>query len=429
MRRVLLLAYYYPPSVDAGAKRALGFARFLPAHGWEVEVLTVRDGNYAVVRDAPAATDQPSTLRVDERRFPWAPGRPAGRAESSVASERSPWWRRAAQRLVREWLYVPDAWCGFHGPALAEARRRHREAPFDAVLTTSSPYTLLRTGAALAGDGLPWVADLRDLWLDNHFGYPHRGLRRRLDTALERRWLGRADRVVTVTDGLADQLRARHPAAAVSVVTNGFLDAPGEVTARAAVARAPSETFRIVYTGKIYEGPGSSAEPLFRALARLRETAPAAFGRVRVDIFGRTDSAFSARVEEHSLSDVVRDHGLVSRERAMAEQREADALLCLLAPDQSQVATTKLFDYLAAWRPVLLLGPTDGTAAAILRSTGGGAAFERDDIDAISEWLRAAVDGVAEDPASRADRLPAVLGYGYARLAGDVASLLDDVAG
>ncbi len=425
MRRALILAYYFPPSVDAGAKRALGFFRHLPAHGWEPTVLTVRDGNYATVADNPwADPGDGSVVRVEEGRYPWQSGAPAGRAEAAGATTDS----GLVRRVVREALYVPDAWRGFHRPALAAALRLHAERPFDAVWTTSSPWTSLRPGAALRRGGLPWVADLRDLCLDNQFGYTHDGLRRALDERLERRWLGRADGVTVVTEGQRATLLARRLAERVSVLPNGFLRTPDDLRADAATERPRGATFRIVFTGKIYAGRGHSAAPFLDALVRLRADAPGAFSRLRADFFGRVDAAFAEQVAARDLDDVVTFHGLVSPERAAAVQRAADALLAIVPDGRPDVVLTKTFDYVGALAPTLVIGPTAGAAAEVVRGAGAGGAFEPSDTDGIAGWLRATIESGPESVASRESRLPRVLRWSYAALAGELASVLDAVA-
>ena len=49
--------------------------------------------------------------------------------------------------------------------------------------------------------------------------------------------------------------------------------------------------------------------------------------------------------------------------------------------------TGKLFEYLASSRPVLMIDPTDGDAAIILKETGGGFAAEFKDEVIIRQHL------------------------------------------
>ena len=417
MRRVLLIAYYFPPSVDAGAKRALGFARHLGAHGFDVTVLTVRDGNYATAPD-DAWEDGPEIVRVPEERFPWQNGAPAGRPEAAASSGAS---ASALRQMVRTALYVPDAWRGFRRPAVRRALALHAEHTFDVVWTTSSPWTLLGVGAALRDAGLPWVADLRDLWLQNQYGYPHGRMRRAVDARLERDWLARADAITTTTDAQAELLRTDAFGPPVHTVRNGFL----ATTDAERDPCADADRFRIVFAGKLYAHADHSAVPFLNVLAAWRERAPDEALRVRADFYGRVDDGFDAAVAARGLTEIVHFHGLVGRDRVAAELADADVALVLVPRAHREIVVTKLYDALGALTPVLLLGPTDGEAAEILCGVGGGVACESGDTGGALAWLRARAAAGRTTDAERATLRERVAPYAYASLAGELASVLD----
>ncbi len=437
MKTVLFIAYFFPPSVDAGAKRALGLYRGLPQHGYRPLVLTVDGGNYAVPEDGPLPPAD-GVSRVPERRFPWSrrharrePSQAAGGGQAAPPRERGA-LGRTARRFVREWLYVPDVYRGFHRPALEAGFRICREQDVDAILTSSSPFTLLRTGRALSrATGVPWVADLRDLWTDNQFGYPFGALRKRIDEGLERRWLAAAAAITTATDGQVEKLHAAGFDVPATCVLNGFLQSEDEV--RAALddpAGSAGDGFRITFTGALYEKPDHSAAPFFEALAALRDRDPSAFGRVSVDFFGRVNREFFGLVERFGLGDCVRFRGLIPPDRCFEEQRRSDALLVLVDRKQAETIPTKLVDYLGAMVPILLVGPTDGEAAGLVERTGSGVVFDPGDTDAIAEWIRDRTTNQRET--SREDRIATaerVLEYGFDRMAGNMAAVLDSVTG
>jgi glycosyltransferase involved in cell wall biosynthesis len=291
---------------------------------------------------------------------------------------------RLARRLHHEIVYVPDGYRGFYRPACEHAEaliRRHRP---DLLFTMSSPYTALRIGHALkARTGIPWVADLRDLWLDNHFGYPYSAPRRLLDAWLEARWLASADCVTTATRGLAAALRARHPRTRVECVYNGFGEPDG-----ASVPAPASEggAFRIVFTGKLYEDPRHSVQPLLQALQLLRSR-PGGLQDLTVEFVGVVNREFHEALRTADLDRVVRWTGLVGPSEAIRKQRAADLLLVLIPEDQVVSVPTKLFDYLGTGRPVLLIGPPQGEAAGILRSVGAGRAFASAASAAIADYV------------------------------------------
>src|SRR5262245_12026618 len=170
MKTVLFVAYYFQPSVDAGAKRAEGFFKHLPEHGYDRVLITVAEGNYLTAPGAVAA-DAAGVVRVREKRL--VPRGSSARAAAEPPRAPGP-LAGALKRVFRELVYVPDGYRGFYGPACRAALELIGRRPVDVILTTSSPYTSLRIGHQLSRrTGIPWVADFRDLWIENHLGYPY----------------------------------------------------------------------------------------------------------------------------------------------------------------------------------------------------------------------------------------------------------------
>ncbi len=67
-------------------------------------------------------------------------------------------------------------------------------------------------------------------------------------------------------------------------------------------------------------------------------------------------------------------HGLIPREEALKKQREAQILLLLTWNDPTErgVYTGKVFEYLAARRPILSIGISGGVVEALLKETNAG---------------------------------------------------------
>jgi glycosyltransferase involved in cell wall biosynthesis len=422
LRTVLFITYYYPPSVDAGAKRAEGFARYLPDHGYAPIVLTVRDGNYQTA-GGPSAPDPDGVVRVAERTFLPSRARADAGGYSPPRTVSPP--MRWLRWLYREALHQPDAYWGFHRPALEKAIEIVGTRPIDVVLTSSSPFTLLRTGHALRRrTGRPWVADLRDLWVHSHFGYPHSRLRRLLDVRLERRWLSSASRITTATEGLLDVLRATgYGHLPMECVPNGYFDPPplepGEGPA--------GPELRLCYTGTLHERGGHTAAPLLEAMARL--TPPSA---ARAVFYGAVNTDFAPQVARHGLEGLVHFGGRLTREEAQRRQQEADVLLVLLpdAPGQGVTLPSKTFDYLAARRAILAIVPLWGENAALLRKVGVTRIFAPADIEGIARSLAEMVEMKRRLGHVPAEADPeAVAAFHYRHLAGRLARALDAAVG
>jgi hypothetical protein len=270
--------------------------------------------------------------------------------------------------------------------------------------------------------GLPWVADLRDLWIQNQLGYPLSSLRKLIDVRLERRWLSTASRITTASEGMVALLgRAGYAGIPMTCVYNGYLDplalGPG--------AGASCGGLRVCHTGTLY-GRDYTAEPFFAALARLRQIEPAAVAEVR--FYGAVDATFPSQVARFGLADVVSFGGRLTGEHAVCVQRESDVLLLLLPDNPNTQATvlSKTFDYLAARRAILGVLPETGENALVLRAVGVKRVFSPRDADgianALSEMAALKRQLGLVPPEADAERVRA---FHYGELAGVLARELD----
>jgi glycosyltransferase involved in cell wall biosynthesis len=402
-RRVLLLSYYFPPAGGPGVQRALKFAKYLPECGWAPTVLTVREGAFPA-HDRSLADDVPTEATV--HRTPsfdphWFYARLTGRSDDEVSvgsvKGQEETWMETVARWIRANFFLPDARVGWVPFAVWRGRQLIVEANVDAILTTGPPHSTHLAGAALQGlTGVPWVADLRDPWTDiNYYDeLPHTRWARRLDAALERMVLRRARAVTTVSPTwrrLLAEKTGRAAGEAVTVVQNGF-DAddlsPG--------TRAPSaDAFEVTHVGSLYASRNPTG--LWRALRRLRDEG--AVPALRIRLVGTVDPNVRTALEAQKLMDVTEIIPYVPHDEAVAYMQRAGLLLLSIEafPQDEGMITGKIYEYLAAGRPVVGLGPPDGDAAALLRKTDGGRLFSRDDASGLSHYIRSHYEAWAAD--------------------------------
>jgi glycosyltransferase involved in cell wall biosynthesis len=209
--------------------------------------------------------------------------------------------------------------------------------------------------------------DFRDLWVGNHV-YPGIWPFTLIERLVERFYVNRADMIVTVSDALANELRARYPQKKIVVSPNGF--DPEEV---ASVPQLPAnfrnEHFTIVYTGSLHEDQRNPA-PLFEAIARLPSEVRL---KIRVKFAGPIPAFIPPLVAKHGLHEVVRLLGKRPREESLRLQAEADVLLFLEQQhDESRdgVLTGKLFEYLVTGRPIWAVGVGPNSTVGKLLTEG-----------------------------------------------------------
>jgi glycosyltransferase involved in cell wall biosynthesis len=231
---------------------------------------------------------------------------------------------------------------------------------------------------------------------------------------VERRVVGRADAVVGVTKPIADDLRQRLGVRA-ELITNGF--DPEEVPDADADGLLDPDRLSLVHTGRL-GAARSTPRPLLDALRRLRDSAVA--HRLEVVFAGPLSAEEQTLLGAPDLDGLVRPVGALERNRTLALQRAADALLVITeGARRRSVATGKLFEYLAAARPVLVLGE-ETEAARIVAETGAGYSTSADDPEEIAAALRRLVESPPTVETNVED-------YAYPSLAKRLARLIEDV--
>lgn len=276
----------------------------------------------------------------------------------------------------------PDTNRGWISIATGAARKAIESDQFDLVLTTSPPPSAHVAGRRIkAFSGLPWVADLRDLWSDDRFSTAP-GWRRAIDRLHEQRTLRNADALVTVSQPLEQELQILHPGVPAHTILNGF--DPDLVNPGAPLPKV----FTITHTGTYHQGRRDPSL-LFEAAGRLIRSGSLPRDRFRIRLFVKHEPWLQTMAEAHGIRDLVEFVPWGSHEDAVRAQRHSHVLLLLHwgGPREAGVVTAKVFEYLAARRPVLVLGGGQGALSDLLDQTQGG--LQITSVDRLEEQLSA----------------------------------------
>jgi glycosyltransferase involved in cell wall biosynthesis len=372
-KSLLLVTQFAPPSTLVAARRTAGLTKYLARLGYRVTVLTSLasgageelEGATRVVRTTDAIA---TPLNWRRRHF-----EALGGATPATYSRPS-----RLQSVV-----VPDlALVGWVPFALLRALSLARREPFDCVLTSSPPPSVHLVGLALKRRGVPWIAEFRDGWTFEPPQAPFPlATQRAVDRRLERRVVERADAVVAVTKPIVDDLRDRFGVPA-ELVTNGF--DPEETAPEENDALLDPARHSLVHTGRMGSA-GATPEPLLGALRLLR---PDEAARLEIVFAGPLSEREQELFSAPDLAGVVQTVGSLDRTRTLRLQRAADSLLVVTeGASRRSVATGKLFEYLAAKKPILVLGD-ETEAARIVNETGAGFATSAIDPVQIAAALR-----------------------------------------
>lgn len=456
MKRLLVIAYYWPPSGGSGVQRWVKFAKYLPAEGWQPVVYTPSNPS-APATDASLEADIPSCVEVVRRPIREIGSLFRGSSSSREVNPINAQKKSLRQRLmmwIRGNCFIPDPRRSWVGPSVRFLSRYLREHPVDAIVTTGPPHSMHLIGLKLSRKtGLPWVADFRDPWT-KIFYFKHLHLSpwaARRHQALEQAVLDGATRIVAVSPPVADDFRSmtRTP---VVLITNGFdpADYPGGRGANAQAAGAVVQvaapvggalmadcgtglcqgepgTFSLVHTG-LFAADGNPLV-LWKVLA-AKYFADEAFRKaLRIVLIGKTDAQVIDAIREAGLGDALQDLGYRDHSETVVRQQSASVLLLPLRqePEYRNVLPGKLFEYLGARRPVLGIGQSDGAMATILRDVDAGQTFDWTDESGLSAWLD---DAWTRFGSGRLDIANADIDrFSRRSTARQMASLLDSITG
>src|SRR3954471_12524395 len=374
--KLLLVTMYFPPSGGGGVQRPLKFASHLPALGIETHVLAPDDPKW-VHSDSELAL--PTQAWVHRARYVGPGGRRIadelhGRSGLDLALRR-------ASTIGRR-LLLPDENVTWNATAIPKAIAIARREGIDVVLTTSPPGSVHLIGAAVKkATGAKWVADLRD----SIALHPHRSTEGLGARAKQKARAGvahlvarQADAIVTAAEAITEETRGLNPVAEVTTIANGsdFDDFAGLEYVR-------TDRFTLTHTGSFFGQ--RDPKPFLRALAA------SGLEDVVVRFVGDFRPGDREFLDSLALGDRVELLDYVPRRESLRLQRESDVLLLLIPEAGGRgrgVLSGKVFEYLAAERPILAVVPPEGAAAELIRDAGAGVVVAPDDVEGMTAALR-----------------------------------------
>lgn len=379
MKRCLLITFYFPPFEGIASLRTGKFAKFLPEFGWEPLVLTVDD--------IPGLK---KTLPVEMRcgkifRTKWfdifSPFKRAitGSAEKSVEKNLKGKTLRKLVKILKSpfeagFVRLPDRTMGWIIPAVRKGLEIIKEEKPDVLLSSGGPVSSHIIASILSKkSSIPWIADYRDLWTGNYF-FKRNFIIDGMEKYIEKFFIKRAKAITTVSDELGEYLRNLHKKE-VHIIANGF----DEDDYKFEIEKKEGK-IRLIYTGNIYPGK-RDIDFFFRALRECIDETRISSEEVSVEFHSSIIGKIPELIERFGLKEFVRLYPFLPYNECRKVQKSADLLLILESPEEIMkgVATGKIFEYLAAEKPILAIGPKGGAIDRILEETKGGVLFEREE--------------------------------------------------
>lgn len=405
MKRVLYLAYFFPPLGGAGVQRSLKFTRYLPEHQWLPHVLTGPAGYW--IRDETLLDELDPRVQV-ERVGHWGARWMGGAGAATRRSGRRIQWLRRISRL----FLVPDAYIAWSRAAAEHGEALGRRNRFDAIITTSSPDSAHLAGARLQRRlGVPWIADFRDPWTRRMAYAPPTQLHDRWHHRMERAVLRHADRVIVTSEATREDFLRRTrglPPERVVVIPNGY-DEADFAAAEAWLARAGESAGAIppiLHAGQL--NPERPIGPYLAGLRHLLERDPETARKAGTLFLGPHYDGHLQEVRAAGLQSLVRFEGNRPHVESVAALLRAHVLLLLEQNSERGrlILPGKVWEYARSGRSILALVPAGGAADRLVRDLDAGRVVDPARPDQVADGIAELLARAPDSGASREKIVP-----------------------
>lgn len=429
-KRVLIISYYWPPSGGSGVQRWLKFTKYLPSFGWKPIVYTPSNPEIPIA-DTGLYKDIPEQAEILKQPI-WEPYtvykrflglKKSDRIQTGFLSEKKKnIWAENLSVWIRGNFFIPDARCFWIKPSVSYLSKWLKNNSVDAIISSGPPHSMHLIAYELRKQfNIPWIADFRDPWTKIDF-YKDLKLTSWADSMhhkLEKKVVTTADALLVVGKSMKSDFE-EITTKPIHVITNGY-DADDFDT-----LPSPKDTrFSIVHVGSMV--PSRNPIALFEALSELIHEDAGIERDLCIRLVGSVDISIVQTIENFGLQSFLERVEYLPHEEVITEQKRAAVLLLVLNKTFSakRIVTGKLFEYIAANRPILAIGDENSDAAEIIRETGTGHIFDHN----AKERIKKAIVNLYDDWKSGRDQQNNVGNERFSResLTRDLVSLLHEI--
>lgn len=410
-KKVLFIAYHFPPIGGSGVQRSLKYVKYLPDLGYEPLVTTVEKGHnfaydYSLLNEIPREV---KVYRSNSGEKLWlrewiekatsisrsiknclVKKSNINKLEHEVTVTKVSSKQNGLKDKVFRYLeynyYIPDTKIRWYKHAINDIKTRIlKENNIDVIYSTSSPYTDHLIALEIKKKtNKPWVADFRDPWVGNAFiGSEYSEERRKKEAAMESEIVSFADKVIMVTEPLTEMYKKRYPEFEhkFETIPNGFDE---EDNLNQAI---DCEKFIINYSGILTEGQDPTT--LIKAIEIATKNIPGFKYDFVLSFTGLVIPEYKEMLESSSISKYIKISSYVPHDEIIKEMSLASInYMTLVNREESRgVFTGKIFDYILAQRPILGIMPSDGVASNLINHNNIGLSVDHGEVQSVYEFI------------------------------------------
>lgn len=375
LRKVLVIAYYFPPMGLSGVQRTAKFVKYLPQYGWKPTVLTVTPTGYYAMDDSllneveQAGTEILRANSLDPNRL---------FRKQGVVKMPSETVRKMLQ-FAGDTTFFPDTKIGWKRRAIKAASELMQREQFNLIFATAPPQTDFLIGETLKKKfRLPLVLDYRDAWLDYPFKYYPTPLHRYVHYRMEKRVLKSSDRIIVTLRRVKESILKHYLGLDyqdVVIIPQGY--DPEDFKSNAQSKSSSRKKMCITHAGTFYAGRNPSV--MFQALHNVFSSFPNLRGRIELKLIGNMRDEDRLLVNKLGLQQDVTFLGYLEHRDCIKQLVESDILWIVL--DNNFQSPGKLYEYIGARKPILG-SVVDGHMKQLILESKSGVCIPPPDIKA-----------------------------------------------
>ena len=384
MKKVLLISSLFPPAGGVGVQRNLKYVKYLPQFGWQTFVLTIKS-DYFFLQDEELLKDIPKNTRIfrtsclkpKQRDFSWV------KLDTEKKLDRKNKIKnvlRSIIKFIEKEIIIPDIWIGWFPFALFTGNKMAKRNKINVIFCSGPAFTSFLIGYILSKiSKLPLVLDYRDGWILNtdKQTYSCNTFKKMIISTIEKTILKHASQIIFVSESLLENYCQKFEfiKKKSNIITNGF-DINDFYYKNPSII--PSEKKRVVisdFGNCSMIGRKHFIALLLDIVKNIADHQNNLQDKLKIMFIGIIPQDMKKQIKNHyHLENIIKTTNFVPHNQALKLMQDSDILLLLvdISPNNKDIFSGKLFEYLGARKPILAFGPKDGAAAKVIRETKSG---------------------------------------------------------
>lgn len=380
-KKVLVLAYYFPPMGLSGVQRTLKFAKYMRHYHWEPTVITTGPVGYYALDQSLQEEAERENLRVVRTS--------GGDVNAMLAAKGDFKQRNMPAEVIRKflsrvsnWLFIPDNKRSWARQAYKTAAKLMEEEKFDLIFVSGPPFSAMQAAARLKKKfGVPLVVDYRDLWLGNQFMSFPTPLHTYIHGQMEYAVLREANKIIVTNRRMKERMLSHHfflQHDDITIISQGY-DPEDFIVPP---AHRPNFKFRLGYAGIFYDF--ITPKYLLKAFQMIVKERPDVAADIELHFIGLLRKENMRLVKRLGLEEYVVNHGYLDHKDSVAMISSCDALWMMsgYTHNADTHSSGKLYEYFGSQKPLLVSVP-EGALQQAAQKYGAAILTEPDNVHQI----------------------------------------------